>query len=133
VILWLRVTLPSCRSFAKSVGGSRVVLIKIKPLCLLDFNQEITFFQFTSKRFGTCLEIFYTSRYIPIKTLTFTVAYDVIALAASNGKRNHNVWVWSPSVCPSIPSFFLTLVGHAARHILNVTYQGAARDANQTH
>ena len=53
-------------------------------------------------------------------------------VATSSGKSN--VSVWHKSVCPSIcPVFFLTLVGHAARRILNVTHQGAAGDAASVH
>jgi len=47
-------------------------------------------------------------------------------LPKSSGKRN--VPVWRPSVCLSRHSrvFFLTLIEHAARRILNVTHQRAA-------
>jgi len=56
--------------------------------------------------------------------------HSVSTLAALSGKRN--VTVWRLSVRQSVgPIFFLTLIERAA--ILNVTRQGAARDAVSVH
>jgi len=108
-------------------------MCKIRPLKLRRNNFQKKFL----KRFVSLRSAFITSSHLNLISLCHIAEIlchsfhagtkrhcSLIMLALFSGKRN--VSVWRPSVCPVC---FLTLIGHAARRIVNVTHQGAAHDA----